>query len=293
MNPCWKCCRRFLLCSSLLACLAAWGPPCRADQPELTFFGWSDQHVETSGDATHLLPAIEAMNALPGKEYPPRIGGAVARPAFVFGCGDITEWPTRAAQKSYEELITKRLKFPAYDLAGNHDEGGKSPSETITKWLAARHGGLSYTFDRAGVHFIALFSKYDESLNNPAQPVAAEALDFLRKDLAKTPKETPVVVALHLCFDAITNRDELIGAFGDSNVILVLGGHYHKSKVDRFRGRSFVQLPSPAKNGPGQVMVLRITQDRLVAVPWSYRENRWADQPGVTLDTAIRGPAGR
>jgi len=259
-----------------------------AGPPELTFFGWSDQHVQTNGDGSHLAPAIEAMNRLPGMKYPERIGGSVDKPAFVFGCGDITEWPTNAAKKTYEEFSTKRLKFPAYDIVGNHDEGGKSPSETIKRWIIARHGGLSYTFDAGGVHFIALFSKYDESLDNPVQAVTTEALDFVRQDLAKTPKDTPTVVALHLCFESITNRDALVDAFKGGNVILVLGGHYHHSKVDRFRGIPFVQFPSPFKNGPGQIMVVRIAKDRLIAIPWSYRENRWADRPGVTLDTAIR-----
>jgi len=280
--------RRFLLFGPVLACLFTWAPLSPAEEHALTFFGWSDQHVQTNGDGSHLVPAIEAMNRLPGEKYPERIGGTVDKPAFVFGCGDITEWPTNAAKKTYEELLTRRLKFPAYDIAGNHDEGGKVPSETIKRWIAARHGGLSYTFDSAGVHFIALFSKYDESLNNPVQPVSAEALDFLRKELAKTAKDTPVVVAMHLCYDSIANRDALADAFGDANVILVLGGHYHQSKVDRFRGIAFVQLPSPAKNGPGQFMVVRISRKRLVAIPWSYRDHRWADRPGVTLDTAIR-----
>ena len=45
----------------------------------LTFFGWSDQHVATSGDGQHLLPAIDAMNSLPGVKYPADIGGASRR----------------------------------------------------------------------------------------------------------------------------------------------------------------------------------------------------------------------
>jgi hypothetical protein len=278
--------RQVLRFGVVLGCLFAAVSPAAAAEVGLTFFGWSDQHVQTSGDASHLVPAIEAMNQLPGKPYPPRFGGTVDRPAFVFGCGDITEWPTHAAKTAYEEMILKRLKFPAYDIAGNHDEGGKSPSETIKKWIVARHGGLSYTFESGGVRFIAAFSKYDDSLDNPAQPLTREALQFIRKELPQESRQ-PVVVAVHHCYDSMTNRDELIDAFGKSNVVLVLGGHYHQSKVDRYRGVNFVQLPSPAKNGPGQVMVVRITRDRVVAVPWSYRDNRWADEPRVTLDAAI------
>jgi hypothetical protein len=256
-------------------------------EPVLTFFGWSDQHVQTDGDAEHLVPAINAMNALPGTPYPDSIGGKVAEPAFVFGCGDITEWPTHAAMKAYDQLITERLEFQAYDILGNHDEGGKVPSETMRKWIVSRHGSPSYTFHQGGVQFIALFSKYDENLNNPAQPLTEKALDFLRSSLATLPKGTPVIVATHLCFDAITNRDALCQAVSDANVIAILGGHYHKAKVDQYRGHRFVQLPSPAPGSPDEFTVFRITSSRLIAIPYDYRKKKWNDGPKKRLDARI------
>lgn len=259
-----------------------------SDSKTLTFFGWSDQHVQTDGNAEHLLSAIDAMNALPGTPYPEDMGGEVAAPAFVFGCGDITEWPTHAAMMAYDRLLTSRLSFPAYDILGNHDEGGKVPSETMKKWLISRHGALSYTFKQKGIHFVALFSKYDESLNSPAQPITAEALQFLRGRLADLPAQAPVVVATHLCFDAMTNRDAVIEAIGDANVIVVLGGHYHKAKVDRYRGRNFVQLPSPAPGSPSEFTVVRITKDRIVAIPYDYAAKTWCTDARKVLDAPIR-----
>lgn len=256
-----------------------------ADSSVLTFFGWSDQHVKTDGDGSHLIPAIDAMNHMPGTAYPASIGGKVEEPNFVMGLGDITEWPTRAARDTYEQLITKRLRFRSYDVAGNHDSGGLTPSPTIHDWLIKRHGALSYTFDKKGVHFIALYSKYDETLNSPAQPISREALEYVRKDLAEIPKETPVVVAAHLCFEAITNRDEFIDAFGAANVILVLGGHYHKATVNRYRGICFVQLPSPAAGSPNEITVIRIDSERLVAVPFDYESGKWSSDPKKILDT--------
>ena len=288
---------RFFLTTALLICAllvtTCWSePPVR--EPGLTFFGWSDQHVQTDGDGSHLLPAIDAMNGLAGTGLPEQIGGRVAEPAFVFGCGDVTEWPTTAAKNTYDKLITERLRFPCYDAMGNHDEGGKSPSPTIKNWIIARHGSLSYTFDAGGIRFIVLFSKYDETLNNPAQPITAEALDFLRTELDKLPDGSPAIAAVHLCFDAITNRDELIEAIGDANVLAVLGGHYHKAKVDRYRDIDFVQLPSPApKNTAHQITVIRITPDRLVAVPYDYRTKSWVLDPRKVLDKPIKMGAGR
>ena len=264
-----------------------------SDTSVLTFFGWSDQHVKADGDGAHLIPAIDAINKLPGRAYPANITGQVDEPNFVMGLGDITEWPSRAARDTYERLITKRLRFPSFDVAGNHDSGGLSPSPVIHDWIVKRHGALSYTFDKKGVHFVALYSKYDESLNNPAQPIAQDALEYLRKDLAKVPAGTPVVVATHLCFDAITNRDEFIDAFGDANVILVLGGHYHKAIVNKYKGVNFVQLPSPAPDSAREVTVLRIDSDRLVAIPFDYEKGQWCADPKRILDAKIKGPRER
>jgi hypothetical protein len=237
-----------------------------------------------------LIPAIDAMNALPGKAYPENIGGHVDDPNFVMGLGDITEWPTRAARDTYRRLITERLKFRSYDVAGNHDSGGGVPSLTMHDWLKKRHGSLSYTFDKNGVRFVAIYSKYDESLNNPAQPISDEALAYLRKTLSTIPKGTPIVVATHLCFESITNRDDVVNAFGDANVILVLGGHYHKATVNRYRGINFVQLPSPAPGSPSEVTVIRIGSERLIAIPFDYEKDRWCTNPKKILDTKIKGP---
>jgi hypothetical protein len=274
---------------SLLTCvLSHEGVGSNADT--LTFFGWSDQHIKTDGDGAHLVPAIDAMNTLPGRPYPANIGGRVDDPNFVIGLGDITEWPTRAARDTYERLITERLRFPSYDVAGNHDSGGLAPSPTIHDWLKKRHGSLSYTFDKKGVRFIALYSEYDESLNNPAQPISDEALAYLRKVLSKVPKGAPVVVATHLCFESITNRDDFVDAFGEANVILVLGGHYHKASVNGYRGINFLQLPSPAPGSPSEVTVIRIDSERLTAIPFDYEKGQWCTNPKKILDTKIKGP---
>jgi len=270
--------------------IVAYVHPVHCEEAGLTFFGWSDQHVGTDGDGGHLAAAIEAMNGLSGRPYPDEVGGVVAEPAFVLGCGDITEWPTHAAKRTYDDLITKRLKYPSFDVAGNHDTGGKAPSKTITNWLIARHGALSYTFDRGGVHFVMVSSKYDETLNSPSQPIAREALEFVRKELTKVPEGAPVILATHLCFDAITNRDELVDAIGKGNVLMILGGHYHKAKVNLYRGLHFVQLPSPAPNSPSEVTVIRVTPDRLTAVPFDYEKDRWSTGRGKVLTVSIRGP---
>jgi len=259
---------------------------CMADV-NLTFFGWSDQHVRTDGSASQAtLDGIQAMKDLPGKSYPAAIGGTVASPAFVFGAGDITEWPTHAALQTYKQL-QESLGFPTYDVAGNHDDGGLVPSPTVLNWLIEKHGGLSYTFEQGGVHFVVAWSAFDAA-GEPSQPLTDEALNFNSTSLAQIPKGAPVIVATHLCFPAITNPDALVDSFGDANVIMVMTGQYHQPSVHNYRGIDFVQFPSP-ESSIHAVTAVRITNDRLVAIPYNYDTGEWMTG-NVVLDKTITVP---
>ena len=88
----------------------------------------------------------------------------------------------------------------------------------------------------------------------------------------------------------MTNRDELVEAIGDANVVLVLGGHYHYSSVNKYRGLNFVQLPSP-KSKFTEFTVFRITSDRLLAMPYDFVKKQWVSGSRKSLDFAIRFPA--
>ena len=57
-----------------------------------------------------------------------------------------------------------------------------------------------------------------------------------------------------------------------------------------YRGFPFVQLPSPEPKAAGEFTVIRITADRLTAIPFNYRDNKWSLEKHKVLDTAIKGP---
>ena len=271
-----------LLCLLLLISITSFA---QENNPALTFFGWSDQHTNTSGDTSRLHPFVDAMNTMAGTAWPKTVGGKVAKPSFVIGAGDITEWPTHAAMKGYDSLLNNRLQFPAYDVLGNHDDGGRAFSPTMINWLKKKHGSLSYTFEKGGVVFIGLWSKFDPK-GKPAQPLTQEALTYLKEQLAKLSKEKPVVIFTHLCHDAMTNRDELVNTIGKSNVIMILGGHYHYSSVNKYRGINFVQLPSP-KSKVTEFTVIRIAKDRLIAIPYDFTKKAWVSESQKVLDAKI------
>jgi hypothetical protein len=264
------------------------GAALAAEPAGLTFYGWSDQHVATDGNVDHVRPFVDAMNALEGTPYPASVGGTVAKPRFVIGAGDITEWPTVAAMRAYDDLLEHHLAIRAYDVLGNHDDGGEVPSDTMIQWIKKRHGSLSYTFEEEGVRFIMLWSAFDPK-GEPSQPLTREALDFLRGELKKVPEGMPVVIVTHLCYEAMTNKDDLVEAIGNANVILILGGHYHYAGVHRYRGLNWVQLPSP-KSKFTEFTVIRITRDHLMARPYDFKKKKWVTEASKVLDVGIRGP---
>jgi 3',5'-cyclic AMP phosphodiesterase CpdA len=53
-------------------------------------------------------------------------------------------------------------------------------------------GPLYYTFDHRGIHFIVL-----DNTSDPAPILGAGQLDWLKSDLAKQPKDAPIVVFTH------------------------------------------------------------------------------------------------
>jgi hypothetical protein len=283
--------RRFAIGLFLALCGALALPAVRGQeetpaQVGVTFFGWADQHVSNEGSYEHCLPSVEAMKALPGTAYPDAVGGGVEEPAFVLSAGDLTEWPTHAATEGYLALV-KLLPWPTHEIAGNHDNGGDAPSDTMLAVLREKHGGLDYSFDAGGVHFTCLYTPLAPGATTPEGPIFDETLDFLREDLAKLTEDQPVIVVMHHCADSLTNKDALLEALAGKNVLAVLGGHYHKAVKAEVGGVPFYQLPSPKSDQPA-VTAIRVTSDRLSICTWGVREGAWLE--GLTLDVPIRGP---
>lgn len=276
----------FLALCGALALPAVRGQEEALAQVGVTFFGWADQHVSNEGSYEHCLSSVEAMKALPGAAYPDAVGGVVEEPAFVLSAGDITEWPTHAATDGYLALTTL-LPWPTREIAGNHDNGGDVPSDTMLAVLREKHGGLDYGIDAGGVHFTCLYTPLAPGATTPEGPIFDETLAFLREDLSQLADDQPVVVVMHQCADSLTNKDALLTALGGANVLAVLGGHYHKAVKMEVGGIPFYQLPSPKSDQPA-VTVVRVTSDRLSICTRGVREGEWLDS--LTLDVPIRGP---
>jgi 3',5'-cyclic AMP phosphodiesterase CpdA len=153
---------------------------------DFMFLQMSDLHWGFTGPAVNpeaevtLDEAITQVNALPQP------------PDFIVFTGDLTH-TTDDPQERRKRLAHVReavgrltVKSQRY-LAGEHD-ASLDRGEAFKEFF----GETYYTFDHKGVHFIAL-----DNVSDPHGKLGDEQLRWLRDDLSKRDKETPLVVFTH------------------------------------------------------------------------------------------------
>ena len=202
----------------------------------LSFFVVGDTHYLAHKEATERLdPAsaetttglINTLNKLAGTPLPENLGGGtVLAPRGVIHAGDIIDTGDKTGGPHKKMQITEwnryvadygltgqegRLKYPVYEVFGNHDSphGEGLVLEQIalrnTKRPAVTHlskNSLHYSWDWGPVHFINLGIIVGHTADAPRKSryAAKESLDFLIDDLATKVAKTgkPVVITHHV-----------------------------------------------------------------------------------------------
>lgn len=149
------------------------------------FVQMTDTHWGFAGapnpEARTTLPrAVAAVNAL-GRQ-----------PEFIMFTGDLTHTtddPKERRRRMAEfkdivkELRVKELRF----IPGEHD-ASLDAGEAFKEFF----GRTYYTFDHAGIHFIAL-----DNVSDPGAKIGRAQLDWLAADLAQQSKDQPIIVLAH------------------------------------------------------------------------------------------------
>jgi Icc protein len=192
------------------------------------------------------------------------------RPDFVLFGGDLAQLGTKAELDHGAEMLAK-LNFKFYCVMGEHDY-----YLDLGKYWSELFGPHYYSWDHKGVHFVVLNSilTYDEwtydrwptgkqrmlemaGLDNPnGSPfmVGQKQREWLRKDLAKVKKDTPVVVFSHSPIQKIykgwnfwTDDAEEVQALLSSFVdVTVVYGHVHQIQYNQIGNISFQSVMATA-----------------------------------------------
>ena len=152
-------------------------------------------------------------------------------PDFVVFTGDLTQTTEdpverRRRMREFREIArTLKCKDVRY-LPGEHD-ATTDKGEAYQEFF----GELHYSFDHKGIHFVVI-----DNVTNAALGIAPAQLEWLADDLAKHPKNTPIVVLTHRpLFElmpswdwATRNGDKVIEMLMPFANVTVFYGHIHQ-----------------------------------------------------------------
>jgi 3',5'-cyclic AMP phosphodiesterase CpdA len=243
----------------------------------------SDTHIGFNKDANPdvagtLRRTIELVNGLP--EPPP----------LIIHTGDITHLSKPAEFDLAQQLLGQLRGSQLHTVPGEHDTTDPTVSEYLSRFGRNSQNRGYYSFDHAGVHFVALVNVLQFKPGGLGA-LGAEQLAWVRADLEARSASTPVVVFAHMPLWTIYepwgwgtgDAPQLMGELRRFGSVTVLNGHIHQivQKVEgnvTFHTARSTAYPQPAAgvgDGPGP---LRVAPEQLPAML------------GVTSVSVVRHP---
>lgn len=245
-----------------------------ADPPSVTFFVASDSHFGARRMEELNRVMVEQMNALPGTEYPPLLGGRVDTPRGVVFTGDTTDTGTLEEFAEFEKVygLTGKdglLRYPVFEAIGNHDVNSESP---IKARMRQRHGGINYSFDWDDLRFLCLDMYPD-----------AATLEWLRGELRRAGPKRPLIPFFHYSLDGPYSdfwADEEKQAFARTiegyNVLALFHGHEHRMGHYVWRGHK-VFRPGAPRHSSHFFLAVRVGPRELGVAAWDFDNRSWRD----------------
>jgi 3',5'-cyclic AMP phosphodiesterase CpdA len=221
-------------------------------RPALRFAQVSDSHIGFLGKANanvagSFTQAIDRINNL-GYE-----------PDFVIHTGDLTHLATPDQFDQVKQMMSGLRTQHVFTVPGEHDSIDDGGQKYRSVFGAGTRGDGWYSFDVAGVHVIALVNTLNlKKLGH----LGVEQLEFLEKDVAPLPSDTPIIVFSHIPLFAMypdwgwgtDDAAQALSYLRRFSSVTCLNGHVHQvfSKTEgnvRFYSGTTTAYPLPA---PGQ-----------------------------------------
>lgn len=206
-----------------------------------------------------------------------KIQALPVRPAFAVHTGDITHL-SKPAEFDQADQILKTLSLQIHAVPGEHDFVDDNGKAYLDRYGKGTKGMGWYSFDAAGVHFIALVNVADFKPGGLGN-LGDEQIEWLENDVKTLSSSTPIVVFAHMPLWTLYaawgwGTDDAVRAlsylrrFGS---VTVLNGHIHQivQKVEgniTFHTAMSTAYPQPAPgtaNAPGP---LKVPTERLRSV---------------------------
>jgi 3',5'-cyclic AMP phosphodiesterase CpdA len=223
----------------------------------------SDTHIGFNKDANPdvngtLTQTIALVNAM------------AEQPALILHTGDITHLSKPAEFDLAQQLLGQLRTTEMHTVPGEHDTADATVTEYFNRFGKASDNKGYYSFDHAGVHFIALINVLQFKAGGLGT-LGTEQLAWVEADLKGRSSSTPIVVFAHMPLWTIyepwgwgtADADVLMGYLRRFGSVTVLNGHIHQivQKVEgnmtfhTARSTSYPQPIAGVGSGPGPLKV--------------------------------------
>jgi 3',5'-cyclic AMP phosphodiesterase CpdA len=223
----------------------------------------SDTHIGFNKDANPdvngtLMLTIALVNAMP------------EQPALIIHTGDITHLSKPAEFDLAQQMFSGLRTTEMHTVPGEHDTTDATVTEYFNRFGKASDNKGYYSFDHAGVHFVALVNVLQFKPGGLGT-LGTEQLAWVAADLKGRSDSTPIVVFAHMPLWTIHepwgwgtgDADQLMSSLRRFGSVTVLNGHIHQivQKVEgnvtfhTARSTAYPQPTAGVGSGPGPLKV--------------------------------------
>jgi Icc protein len=192
-----------------------------------------------------------------------KIAAMPKKPDFIIHTGDVSQL-SKDDQFDDADQIIKTAGLPVFHIPGEHDVLDEGQGKAfLDRYGKGSKGAGWYSFNHAGVHFVALVNVLNLKAGGMGS-LGADQLAWLKDDLAAHGSSTPIVVFAHIPLwalypdwgwgtDDCAQALALLKRFGS---VTVLNGHIHQvqqkveGNVAFYTARS-TAFPQPSPGAPG------------------------------------------
>jgi len=198
------------------------------------------------------------------------VNAMAEQPALMIHTGDITHLSKPAEFDLAQQMLGQLRTTEMHTVPGEHDTTDPTVTEYFNRFGKPSDNRGYYSFDHAGVHFIALINVLQFKPGGLGT-LGHEQLEWVEADLKGRSSSTPIVVFAHMPLWTIYeawgwgtgDSDQLLGYLRRFGSVTVLNGHIHQivQKVEghlTFHTARSTAYPQPAPgvgSGPGPLKV--------------------------------------
>jgi 3',5'-cyclic AMP phosphodiesterase CpdA len=206
------------------------------------------------------------------------VNGMAEQPALIIHTGDISHLSRAAEFDQAQQMFAQLRTTDLHTVPGEHDTQDPTVTEYFNRFGKASDNRGYYSFDSAGVHFIALINVLQFKPGGLGT-LGPDQLAWVVADLKGRSSSTPIVVFAHMPLWTIYepwgwgtgDADQLMAPLRRFGSVTVLNGHIHQivQKLEgniTFHTARSTAYPQPTAGEGAGPSPLKVPADRLLGM---------------------------